>query len=47
MERETENPEDIDRLLTAARKALQEFEDGADWRRLLLRVRTASPHCCC
>jgi hypothetical protein len=43
MERETENPEDIDRLLTAARKALQEFEDGADWRRLLLRVRTASP----
>jgi hypothetical protein len=43
MEREPENAEDIERLLTNARKALQEFEDGADWRRLLERVRTASP----
>lgn len=43
MEREPENAEDIERLLANARKALQEFEDGADWRRLLLRVRTASP----
>jgi hypothetical protein len=43
MEREPENLEDIDRLLSNAKKALQEFEDGADWQRLLLRVRTASP----
>ncbi|MCA9492084.1 MAG: hypothetical protein KC621_19260, partial [Myxococcales bacterium] len=43
MDTQPENPEDIDRLLTEARKALQDFEDGADRKRLLLRLRTASP----
>jgi len=38
-----ENPEDIDRLLADARAGLQEFEDGVGPRRLLLRLRTASP----
>ena len=39
----TETPEDVERLLAKARKALYAFEDGVDWRRLLLRLRTASP----
>lgn len=39
----TETPEDIERLLEGARQDLRAFEDGVDRKRLLLRLRTASP----
>jgi hypothetical protein len=38
-----DSPQEIDRQLAVARRALQEFEDGVDRRRLILRLRTASP----
>jgi hypothetical protein len=40
---QNETPEDVDRHLSAARRALQEFEDGVDQHRLLMRLRAASP----
>ncbi|MEQ1506008.1 MAG: hypothetical protein ABMB14_27500, partial [Myxococcota bacterium] len=39
----TDTPEDVERQLASARAALQDFEDGVDRQRLLLRLRTASP----
>ena len=38
-----ESIEEIDVLLEKARQSLRSFEDGVDYRRLLLRLRTASP----
>lgn len=43
MHENTESPEDVDRQLATARRILQDFEDGVDRQRLLLRLRTASP----
>jgi len=39
----TETPEQLEKLLADGRAALQEFEDGVDHGRLMLRLRTASP----
>ncbi len=38
-----ETPEDVERQLVEARSKLQAFEDGVDHKRLLLRLKTASP----
>ncbi|NCG22439.1 MAG: hypothetical protein GWP91_25770 [Rhodobacterales bacterium] len=38
-----ESPEDIDKLLSAARTTLESFEDNVDRKRLLKRLKTASP----
>ncbi|MEZ4241283.1 MAG: hypothetical protein R3F59_35025, partial [Myxococcota bacterium] len=38
-----DSPQEIDRQLAAARKALQDFEDGVDRRRLILRLKRTSP----
>ncbi len=38
-----DTPEDVERLLTEARKNLQSFEDGVDSKRLLDRLKTSSP----
>ena len=38
-----ESPEDIDKLLSAARTKLESFEDNVDRKRLLKRLKTASP----
>ena len=38
-----ETPEDVERQLVEARSKLQAFEDGVDRKRLLLRLKTASP----
>jgi len=39
----TDTPEDVDRLLTKARDQLQAFEDAVDGKRLLARIKRASP----
>ena len=38
-----ETPEDVEKQLVEARSKLQAFEDGVDRKRLLLRLKTASP----
>ena len=38
-----DTPEEIDALLEQAKRSLRSFEDGVNYQRLLLRLRTASP----